>query len=288
VVPGRTGDQCRQRWVGTLDPANGRKSKWTPEEDAMLTEAVENHGKDWVAVAAMVPGRNNVLCRERWVRNMDPANGKKRKWTPEEDAKLTKAVKKHGKDWVAAEAMVAGRSSVQCRNRWVLTLDPVTRALEPANGKKGQWTPKEDAKLSEAINKHGKEWVTVVAMVPGRTIRQCRQRWTNTLDPANGKNTAGKWTPEEDAMLTEAVEKHGKEWVPVAAMVTGRTNVMCRQRWIRNLDLANGKNAGEWTLPVDEDAKLTEAVKKSWQRFGRSCSDGSRSNESTLSSRYFN
>jgi hypothetical protein len=178
MVPGRTNKRCRQRWVLTLDPANGMKrGKWTPEEDAKLNEAIENHGKDWVVVAAMVPGRTNQLCRERWVRNLDPANGKKRKWTPEEDAKLTKAVKKHGKDWMAAEAMIARRTSVQCRHRW-------TQNLDPANGmKRGKWTPEEETKLTKAVQKHGKDWVAVAAMVPGRSNQLCRLRWVNSLDP---------------------------------------------------------------------------------------------------------
>jgi hypothetical protein len=34
----------------------------------------------------------------------------------------------------------------------------------------------------------------------------------------------GRWTPEEDAKLIEAVTKFGKDWV-VAATRVGRTNV---------------------------------------------------------------
>jgi hypothetical protein len=113
-----------QRWTQTLDPANGNKGKWTPEEDAKLTAAVEKHGKEWVAVAAMVPGRTNNQCRTRWVQILDPANVKKGQWKPEEDAKLTEAVKKHGKNWAAAAAMVPGRTNNQCRYRWVRSFDP--------------------------------------------------------------------------------------------------------------------------------------------------------------------
>jgi hypothetical protein len=48
---------------------------------------------------------------------------------------------------------------------------------------------------------------------------QCRERWTTqTLDPASG-NKATKWTPEEDAKLTKAVKKHGKDWVAVVKLV---------------------------------------------------------------------
>jgi S-ribosylhomocysteine lyase LuxS involved in autoinducer biosynthesis len=249
LVPGRTRAQCWKRWVLTFDPANGKKGKWTPEEDTKLTEAVKKLGKDcWAAVAPMVPGRRSDQCRTRWVQTLDPTIEKKPgKWTPEEDTKLTKAVKKHGNHWIAVTAMVPDRTDRQCRRRWVDTLDPAKE--------KGKWKAEEDAKLTKAVQKHGKDWVAAAAMVRGRTSLQCRQRWTHTLDPASEK---GKWTPEEDAKLTIAVKKHGKNWATVAAMVPGRTNNQCRHRWVFALDPANAK--GKWT--PKEDAKLTAVVKK--------------------------
>jgi myb proto-oncogene protein len=54
-------------------PNKGKKpGKWSPEEDAKLTEAVQKLSEDWVAVAAMVPGLTNIQCRYRWVRYLDP------------------------------------------------------------------------------------------------------------------------------------------------------------------------------------------------------------------------
>jgi hypothetical protein len=184
------------------------RRRWKPEEDAKLIEAVQKLGKKWFAVAAMVPGRTNEQCRQRWAQTLDPTNGKRGQWTPEEVAKLTKAVKKHGNDWIAVAAMVPDRNNKSCRNlnRWINTTDP-------ANGNKGKlrrgWEPEEDAKLSEAVKKHGKHWVSVAKLVPGRSSHQCRDRWIYTVDRVNGKR--GKWTPEQDAKLTEAAEKHGKD-----------------------------------------------------------------------------
>jgi hypothetical protein len=40
----------------------------------------------------------------------------------------------------------------------------------------------------------------------------------DTFDSTIGKS-AGKWTPEEDTKLTEAVKKYGTDWVKVAEMV---------------------------------------------------------------------
>jgi hypothetical protein len=162
--------------------------------------------------------------------------------------------------------MVPDRTNKMCRKRG-------TNALGRINGMKGRWIREEDVKLTEAVKKHGTHWVVVAAQVPGRTNDQCRARWTQTLDPTNGKKT-GKWALREDAKLTEAVKKHGNDWLSVAAMVPGRTNQQCMSRWTKTLDPAYwmkdkwtpaldsiyGKIAGKWT-PA-EDARLTEALKR--------------------------
>jgi hypothetical protein len=107
----------------------------------------------------------------------------RRTWNEEEDTKLAEGVKRHGTDWVAVAALVHGRTNVQCHHRWTQTLDPNI-------GKKAaKWTQEEDAKLIEAVKRHGIDWVAVAALVPGRTNRQCRRRWTHTFDPVRASNT---------------------------------------------------------------------------------------------------
>jgi hypothetical protein len=149
---------------------------------------------------------------------VNPANGGKSKWSTEEDEKLMEAVQKLGKDWVAVAMLVPGRTNNQCRSRWL-------NALDPANdGGKGKWSPQEDGKLAEAVQKHGKDcWVKVPAMVSSRTRNQCHQRCSTKLDPANGKNL-GKWTPAEDVKLKKAVKKHDNNWVAISCCDGSRSN----------------------------------------------------------------
>lgn len=47
----------------------GRHGSWTPEEDALIDRAVRIGGLRWKAVAAMLPGRTESGCRNRWVRS---------------------------------------------------------------------------------------------------------------------------------------------------------------------------------------------------------------------------
>jgi hypothetical protein len=56
-----------QRLQSSIDPTSARMGKWTAEEDSMLKEAVQTHGgKNWIAIAAWVPGRTKAQCYNRW------------------------------------------------------------------------------------------------------------------------------------------------------------------------------------------------------------------------------
>jgi hypothetical protein len=247
--------------VYNIDQANGRTGKWTEDEDFKLKGAVQTHGgKDWDALAVLVPGRTKKQCYNRWycVLNLstDQANGRTGKWTEDEDHKLKGAVETHGgKDWEAIAALVPGRTKMQCCNRWHDFLNP---SIDRANGRRGKWAADEDSKLKGAVETHGsKDWDALAALVPGRTKKQCNQRWHDTLvyniDQANGRT--GKWTEDEDLKLKGAVETHGgKDWGAIAALVPGRTKIQCRNRWnyVLNLstDPANGRMDGQQTKTI--------------------------------------
>jgi hypothetical protein len=190
LVGGRHNEQCRRRWFDVVNQSTFRVTgTWTAAEDAKLTALVETHGDtDWVKVAALVPGRSYLQCRQRWVRYLTPTNLTKGHFTSREDAKLEAAVFKHGiKNWIAVAEMVPNRTFLQCRNRWV-------RVLGVEDPAKGYWTAAEDAKLKAAIRIHGDDdnWWAVAKYIPGRTYLQCRQRWVGYLTPTGrpkGKKT---------------------------------------------------------------------------------------------------
>ena len=61
------------------------------------------------------------------------------------------------------------------------------------------WTDDEDKLVRSLVDMHGtKCWSLIAASLPGRTGKQCRERWHNQLDPAIRKDA---WTAEEDATL---------------------------------------------------------------------------------------
>jgi hypothetical protein len=243
LVPGRTRRQCLSRWHNRLDPSIGRKGKWTAVEDSKLKDAVQTHGgKNWGAIARLVPGRTEKQCNKRWHDGLDPSidrvSGRTGKWTEDEDIKLKDAVQMHGvKNWCAITALVPGRTKTQCSNRWYNGLDP---SIDRASGRTGKWSEDEDSKLKDAVHAHGdKDWGAITALVPGRTKSQCSSRWKNVFDPSidRANQRTGKWTVVEDSKLKDAVHAHGdKDWGTITALVPGRTKSQCSSRWKKCID----------------------------------------------------
>jgi hypothetical protein len=240
--------------------------KWTPAGAAQHIETVNTYRNNGVALASMVPGRqlersNSVGAI--WAKVLDPAmiNRSTSNWTVAEDAQLLHLVHMVGMRWVTVAEGMPCRTYMQCRNRWFEYFDHST------DGAIGPWTPHEDAQLFNAVMKQKgikNCWVEVAAQVPTRATHQCKQRWIQHLKPATQK--LGKWTDEEDVLLSRAVKKHGKNWMIVARGVPGRSNIQCQKRWTASVVHSRQWKTGEWT--AEEDAMLTTAIKEHGKNWG--------------------
>ena len=112
-------------------------------------------------------------------------------------------------------------------------------------------------------------WSQVSACLPGRNNKSCRKRWIHSLDPTLRKGEflshrlprvcpipkysfppLGRWTENEDALLTTAVGTYGTHWFRVAKMLPGRTDDQCAKRWRENLDPSISRRP--WTEEDDE------------------------------------
>ena len=145
---------------------------------------------------------------------------------------MAAAVQTRGaKNWEEIAALDPDRTKEQCHKRWHDTysnIDPMTERV-------GKWTADEGKMLNNAVRAHGaKNGEEIAALVPGRTKKQCHNRWRDTLDSNIDPTTArvGKWTADECKLLKDAIPMRGaKNWVEIAALVPGRTNQQCQKRW---------------------------------------------------------
>ena len=95
---------------------------------------------------------------------------------------------------------------------------------------KAKWTPDEDAILVKVVEEKGPaNWNSLAESLPGRTGKQCRERWLCKLSP-DFKN--GGWTIEEDNLLIELQGRFGNRWSKIRKHIPQRSSVSIKNRWV--------------------------------------------------------
>jgi hypothetical protein len=64
-LPGRIGEQIKERWINVLDP-DVKRGIWTEEEMRILRDAQAELGNRWSEIARRIPGRNENSVKNRW------------------------------------------------------------------------------------------------------------------------------------------------------------------------------------------------------------------------------
>ena len=95
-----------------------------------------------------------------------------KKFTPEEDAKLTKLIAKHGENaWEEVSSQMKGRNVRQCHDRWTYYLSPKVSTLP--------WSAEDDQKLIQLTKELNGKWVQIAKRFKGRNDIQIKNRWNN-------------------------------------------------------------------------------------------------------------
>lgn len=94
---------------------------------------------------------------------------------------------------------------------------------------KTKWTYDEDQLLIQTISKYGsKNWSLIASEIPGRTGKQCRERWLNQLNPELNKE---HWSNNEDLILIRFQYIYGNCWSKIATYLPGRSSNAVKNRW---------------------------------------------------------
>jgi len=94
-----------------------------------------------------------------------------------------------------------------------------------------EWTTREGTK----------KWAECSEYIQGRTGKQCRERWINTLNP---EIKVGAWTEEEDFNLFAYFEKYGSKWSQISSKLSGRSENSIKNRFystLRRISLEKNK-----------------------------------------------
>lgn len=181
---------------------------------------------------------NKRKAEEEEEQEMVPQSIERKKWSAEEDERLNSAVNDEGAkiSWLRVAEKVQTRRNVDCRWRWINSLNNKTRR---------PWTIEEDTKLRNAVQQFGKNWVKISESV-GKTDHQCCVRWTQFL---RSGIVQGVWNQAEKDKLAYAVNLYGTDWKVVAELV-GRTAEQCRQKW--EVVLNPNIKKGYWSKEEDK------------------------------------
>jgi hypothetical protein len=94
---------------------------------------------------------------------------------------------------------------------------------------RAKFSPEEDERLRSLVSSFGTaDWLDIAAQMPGKNVRQCKERWTNYLAPTLNAST---WTHEEDCLLVQKYAELGSKWVQIAAFFPNRTDSMIKNRF---------------------------------------------------------
>jgi hypothetical protein len=109
---------------------------------------------------------------------------------------------------------------VKCLQRWEKVLKPGIV--------KGRWTTDEDRQLIEIMAENFKSWGKVSELMPGRTSKQCRERWNNYLRPDVVHSV---FSEREDGIILSMQEELGNKWALIARALPGRTENAVKVRF---------------------------------------------------------
>ena len=107
-----------------------------------------------------------------------------------------------------------------------------------------KFTSEEDERLKNLVKLYGEgAWSQIAENMKDRNRKQVRERYINFLKK---ERVVTEFTPEEDALIIQQVQKQGRKWCLISEMLVGRTPIMIKNRYYAKLkkviDKSKSKN----------------------------------------------
>lgn len=121
-----------------------------------------------------------------------------------------------------------------------------------------KFTAREDIAVFNFAVIHGpKRWSEIVAILPDRSPRQCRERWRNYLSPSVRHS---EWTSQEDALLIEKVDQYGARWSKIVEFFPNRAGVILRNRYnlLKRRGMVHSSGGGEPALQFQANPQTSK------------------------------
>ncbi|KAM4662649.1 snRNA-activating protein complex subunit 4 isoform 2-T2 [Discoglossus pictus] len=221
-------------------------------EEALLGQQTDEH--DWEKISKInFEGVHSADKLKKIWQNSEHPHISKKEWEDDEVIRLQEIAAKHNYvNWLAiSKELGTNRSAFQCLQKY-----------QHCNKefKRKEFTKEEDEMLTQLVQQmrvgNHIPYKKISYFMEGRDAMQLLYRWSKSLDPNLKK---GYWSKSEDELLLKAISKHGeRNWYKIRLEVPGRTDMQCRERYIKGLhaDLKKGK----WS--TEEKQKLVDLVEK--------------------------
>ncbi|ETN59679.1 hypothetical protein AND_008687 [Anopheles darlingi] len=211
---------------------------------------------DWLQVSNVAVSQRHTpaACEGMWNNYLRPGI-RRGNWEEHEESLLEQACQEYGyQDWEKIAQRIEGRSQYQCLMHFQTNLSAM------AKNAKMPWTPEEDQRLIDLVEKNsiGKDivWNKVVEHMPYRNKTQVYTRYMFTLKQPL-RNI--KFSPEEDCVIIAYVQRFGENFRFFPdGMLLGRTTRQIQARYRNTLRYVNKR--ATWSL--EEDQRLMDYIEK--------------------------
>ena len=136
---------------------------------------------------------------------------------------------------------------------------PICNTSESSTLRK-RFSPQEDMLIKNlALNKE-LSWDDIAKRLPGRTGRQCRDRYNNYL---NKLVIHKEWSPEEDKIIIQKYKELGPRWAQISNFLEGRSGNNVKNRWYKYIIKRENNITTTATMPRRKKSEINSSSSNS-------------------------